>query len=96
MMQTFKILKGIDRLDPGGFFSLADKSLTRGHSLKIVKQRSRLTLRQNAFSQRVINDWNALPAHVIDSPTLNTFKFKNRSSLETGALQFAVIRQVLK
>ena len=74
MMQTFKILKGIDRLDPGDFFSLADKSLTRGHSLKIVKQRSRLTLRQNAFSQRVINDWNALPAHVIDSPTLNTFK----------------------
>ena len=43
MMQTFKILKGIDRLDPGEFFSLADKSLTRGHSLKIVKQRSRLT-----------------------------------------------------
>ena len=43
MMQTFKILKGIDRLDPGDFFSLADKSLTRGHSLKIVKQRSRLT-----------------------------------------------------
>ena len=65
MMQTFKILKGIDRLDPGDFFSLADKSFIRGHSLKIVKQRSRLTLRQNAFSQRVINDWNALPAHVI-------------------------------
>ena len=37
MMQTFNILKSIDRLDPGGFFSLDDKSHTRGHSLKLEK-----------------------------------------------------------
>ena len=43
-------------------------SHTKGHSLKLEKQR------QNVFSQRVTNDWNALPAHVIDSPKLNTFK----------------------
>ena len=74
MIQTFKILKGIDRLDPGGFFSLAEKSHTRGHSLKLEKQISRLSLRQNVFSQRVTNDWNARPDHVIDSPTLNILK----------------------
>ena len=67
-------MKGIDRLDPGQFFVYEDQSNTRGHSLKLVKQRARFSLRQNVFSQRVINDWNALPAYVVDSPTLNTFK----------------------
>ena len=74
MLQAFKILKGIDRVDPGQFFVSADQLNTRGHSLKLVKQRARSSLRQNTFSQRVVNDWNALPAHVVDSPTLNTFK----------------------
>ena len=74
MLQAFKILKGIDRVDPGQFFVSADQSNTRGHSLKLVKQRARSSLRQYTFSQRVVNDWNALPAHVVDSPTLNTFK----------------------
>ena len=74
MLQVYKILKGIDRLESNQFFTLADMSSTRGHSLKIVKHHSRTSLRQNVFSQRVINDWNGLPAHVVDSPTLNTFK----------------------
>ena len=58
MLQAFKILKGIDRVDPGQFFVSADQSNTRGHSLKLVKQRARFSLRQNTFSQRVVNDWN--------------------------------------
>ena len=65
MLQAFKILKGIDRVDPGQFFVSADQSNMRGHSLKLVKQRARSSLRQNTFSQRVVNDWNALPAHVV-------------------------------
>ena len=84
MLQAFKILKGIDRLDSGQFFVSADQSNTRGHSLKLVKQRAMSNLRQNTFSQRVVNDWNALPAHMVDSPTL-------KSRLEAGALLFAVI-----
>ena len=64
MLQAFKILKGIDRVDPGQFFVSAYQSNTRGHSLKLVKQRAMPSLRQNTFSQRV----------VVDSPTLNTFK----------------------
>ena len=60
MLQVLKILKGIDRLDPGHFFVFADQSNTRGHNLKLVKQRARSSLRQNTFSQRVNNDWNAL------------------------------------
>ena len=74
MLQVYKILMGIDRLEPSQFFSLADQTYTRGHSLKVVKKRSRSSLRQNVFSQRITNDWNALPEDVVTSPTLNTFK----------------------
>ena len=34
MMQVFKILKGIDRLDPDQFFTMSADSTTRGHGLK--------------------------------------------------------------
>ena len=74
ILQVYKILKGIDRLESNQFFSLADISNTRGHSLKLVKRRSRSSLRQNVFSQRVTNDWNGLLTHVVNSPTLFTFK----------------------
>ena len=74
MIQVFKILKGIDRLDPDQFFTMSAESTTRGHGLKMMKTFSRLGVRQNVFSQRVVNDWNSFPAEVVESPTLNTFK----------------------
>ena len=49
-------------------------SRTRGHKLKIVKNRSRLNIRKNFFSQRVVNDWNALPVIVVESESVNSFK----------------------
>ena len=55
-------------------FSL-NTSVTRGNSLKLNKPRSRLNIRQNFFSQRVINAWNQLPEFVISSSTsVNRFK----------------------
>jgi len=46
----------------------------RGHSCKLSVNRCRLQLRQNFFSQRVINDWNKLPEDVVDAPSVNSFK----------------------
>jgi len=74
MIQTFKILNGIDRIDQHMFFPMTNKSTTRGHSQKIAKKHSKLSMRQTVFSQRVVNDWNSLPEIVINSPSLNTFK----------------------
>ena len=74
MIQVFKILKGIDMLDPDQFFTMSAESTTRGHGLEMMKTFSRLGVRQNVFSQRVVNDWNSFPAEVVESPTLNTFK----------------------
>ena len=93
MLQVYKIMKGIRRLESNQIFSLADISNTRGHSLKLVKRRSRSSLRQSVFSQRVTNDWNGSTAHAVDSPTLNTFKSRLDKHWK-GALQSAVIHLI--
>ena len=47
---------------------------TRGHSLKLFKDRSKRELRRHFFSQRVINIWNSLPDTVVTAPSVNTLK----------------------
>ena len=44
------------------------------HEKKLVKDRSRLDTRKYFFSQRVVNGWNSLPAEVINSTSVNSFK----------------------
>ena len=41
---------------------------------KLLKVRAFTSIRMGSFSQRVVNLWNALPAYVIDSPSVNSFK----------------------
>jgi hypothetical protein len=66
--------------DPGSglnfddFFSYSTTTNLRGHPWKLKKERSRLLLRQNFFSQRVVNPWNSLPVSVIEAPNVNIFK----------------------
>ena len=48
MIETYKILKRHYDLDPSTFFTLYTAT-TRGHSLKLFKERSRLLVRQNFF-----------------------------------------------
>lgn len=73
LIETFKILKGKEGIPVDGLFSL-NTYVTRGNSLKLDKPRSRLNLRQNFFSQRVVNAWNRLPEKVISCDTVNGFK----------------------
>ena len=56
----------------------------RGHCYKLATVRSRLEVRRNFFSQRVVGPWNRA-AHVVEAPTVNAFK--NRyDSMKSGAL----------
>jgi len=74
LIQVFKFIKGVDNIDYREFFQLADHSRTRGHKFKIIKVRSRLEIRRNYFSQRVVNKWNELPQYVVEAESVNTFK----------------------
>ena len=53
----------------------ADKR-TRGHTLKILKRGARLDCRRYSFSQRVVNNWNALPAEAVSCTTVNYLRGK--------------------
>ena len=47
---------------------------TRGHSLKIFKERARTRLRQNHLLIRAVDAWNHLPENVVAAPSLDSFK----------------------
>ena len=74
MIQVFKLMKGIDKVDHSNLFVVANSERTRGHRYKVIKSRSRLELRRNFFSQRIVNNWNELPDYVVEGDTVNTFK----------------------
>lgn len=74
LIQVFKIIKGFDNVDYRHFFVVENNTRTRGHRYKLAKFRSRLNIRRNFFSQRVINKWNELPASVVEAESVNSFK----------------------
>ena len=55
VIQVYKIMNGIDKLDVNTLFTMSTDSRTRGHNFKIVKQQNRTKQRAGVFSQRVIN-----------------------------------------
>ena len=74
LIQVFKILNNIDLVDKEKLFTIAEYRQTRGHPFKLFKRRSRLNIRANSFSNRVVNSWNTLPENVVNAPSLNAFK----------------------
>ena len=73
MISTFKIFKGYIDIDPNIFLKVND-NMTRGHSLKIYKKRSNTAIRNTFLSQRVINQWNDLPASIVNLTSVPEFE----------------------
>ena len=74
LIETCKIMKGVDKIEAGKLFPLAGETRTRGHSLKIKQSKFRTELRRNFFTQRVVNLWNSLPSEAVEATSLNVFK----------------------
>ena len=78
LIEVFKIVHGLEDLDPCYFFKFAADTVTntRGHPYKIIKPglTKSLMCRQYFFSQRVINEWNSLPHDAVTAKTVNSFK----------------------
>ncbi|KAF0295504.1 hypothetical protein FJT64_007059 [Amphibalanus amphitrite] len=66
-LNQWKILSLMER----SFFEMAaDRTpAKRGHQWRLAKPRADSRIRRNAFSIRVINDWNSLPPAVVASDT---------------------------
>jgi len=70
LIETFKILKGLENVDKERLFTLSENAHLRGHELKLKKSRPRLDIRKHFFSQRIVNAWNKLPKEVIEQGTV--------------------------
>ena len=75
-MAVYQLLCGALDVDPHGFFEMAAERTpaTREHPWRLTKPRVISRIRRNAFSSRVINDWNSLAAAVVACDALNQFK----------------------
>ena len=82
------LLHSVVDLDPAVFFAPATYPFTRGHPWKLAKPLATSRPRRNSFAARIINDWNALPYHVVSSATVN--QFKARLDRHWTELQYAI------
>ncbi len=73
MITSFKILHGMIDTDSKRFFEKST-TITRGHNLKLFKFASSSNTRKNYFSNRIINEWNNLPATVINAKSVVEFE----------------------
>nr|VZH96736.1 unnamed protein product [Spirometra erinaceieuropaei] len=75
LLQAFRIVKELDcSLAFEDFFEFATTTNLRGHPLKLRTQQVRLDVRKFSFSVRVVKPWNELPADVVMSPSIQSFK----------------------
>lgn len=74
IIETYKIVTGLYDVDKETFFKPARQLGTRGHCHKLYKQHAGSFLKQKSFGNRVVNEWNQLPKHVVEAKSVNTFK----------------------
>lgn len=75
LIETFKILKGIDNIDYRNLFTL-NTNPTRNNGLKLELKRFRTSICGNYFTYKICNIWNDLPDAVVNSTTVEEFKTK--------------------
>ena len=73
MIYTYKIITGKFDINKEAFFERSHLR-TRGHKYKIYKEHATKLPRINTFSNRIVNDWNELPAEIVEADSINSFK----------------------
>ena len=73
LVQAYKILHGFDNVDYKNYFTL-NENCTKNNGYKLIAESFNKNLLRNFFAYRVVNYWIKLPAHVVTSPTIETFK----------------------
>ena len=74
LIEVYKMLHGSTSISYKNFFEIASDKRTRGHSMTLVKHRFETKIRQQFFSERVINRWNSLDNDTVTASSLNSFK----------------------
>ena len=73
LIQTFKIINRLEDINPNTFFTFV-QSNTRNQEAKIYVKQCRTNKRKFFYSNRVANNWNALPTQIKFAQNINSFK----------------------
>ena len=74
MIEAYKIATNkYDTAITGDLFKFNQRP-SRGHHLKIQKERATSNLQRNSFFYRIVNTWNNLPPHVVEAENIQTFE----------------------
>ena len=77
MIETFKFTHDYyDKKASGDLLKLTKNSNTKTNGYKLDKVSFKTTQYQNFFTNRVVNLWNSLPSHIVNSASVNMFKNK--------------------
>ena len=85
MIEMFKIMKGMYKINADELFSRMDR--TRGQILRVKKRRVKMAVRQGTFTQRGVNAWNDLPGKVVAAEIADTFKLELDRYLEVMEIE---------
>ena len=70
---THNIFNGHLNVDETAFFTRVWTAI-KGHSCKLFKQFAFREVRQNYFSQHVVNKWKSLPSGIVEAHSTDEFK----------------------
>ncbi len=68
------MLNGFVNVDVNYYFTLDQSRVTRGNGYKIASKRFTSQEAKHFFFNRVVDTWNSLPASVVESESVATFK----------------------
>ena len=74
LIETYKIVYGIEDIRFDDFFRFAPYSGTRSNGLKLAVTLCKTDIRKHFFSNRVVSLWNAMPSYVVTAYSLSHFK----------------------
>jgi len=80
------MIRGLDRVDSESLFPRMEMASTRGYRFKLRGDRYKTDVRGWFFTQRVVSSWNALPAILVEWPSLRAFKWALDKHMEGNGL----------
>ena len=83
LIETFKLLKGINKVDYRQYFQLSENTSTRGHAYKVVLQRFTTRACGDFMTYKICGAWNSLPENVVNATSVDTFKRRLDRHLST-------------
>ena len=67
LIEVYKIMRGMDRVNSHKLFPRVEESITRGHRFKVRGASFKRDVRGRFFTQRVVGVWKPLPGEIVGS-----------------------------